>query len=74
VISPDITGVKTHGCEIKVKKQQLNMVHSIIFNLLFTTNNPLIENSSIIGITITTISNFSGVLKVLNHLPQIMAY
>jgi hypothetical protein len=58
VISPDITGVKTHGCEIKVKKQQLNMVHSIIFNLLFTTNNPLIENSSIIGITITTISNF----------------
>ncbi|MEZ7499272.1 hypothetical protein QO200_11040 [Flavobacterium sp. Arc3] len=64
VISPNISGVKTHGCEIKVKKIAIkHNVHSIIFNLLFTTNNPLIENSSIIGIIITAISNFSGVLK-----------
>jgi hypothetical protein len=34
VISPDITGVKTHGCEIKVKKQQLNIM-SIVLYLIY---------------------------------------
>jgi K+-transporting ATPase A subunit len=31
--------------------------------LLFKTNIPLIENSSIIGIIITNMTSFSGVLK-----------
>nr|WP_255505321.1 hypothetical protein [Flavobacterium sp. PL002] len=64
MISPTNSGINIQGFEIKVNRIAVkHNVHSVIFNLLCTTNTPLIENSSIIGIITIKISSFSGVLK-----------
>jgi hypothetical protein len=62
---PNVSGIETPSREIKLNKTASKQtVHKIIFNLLFTTNKPLIENSSTIGNIITSRSSFSGVLKI----------
>lgn len=62
---PNVIGIKTQSFEIKVNKITIKQtVHKIIFNLLFITNKPLIENSSIMGIIIINMSSFSGVLRI----------
>jgi hypothetical protein len=60
-----VIGIKTQIFEIKVNKSTIKQTdHKIIFNLLFRTNKPLIENSSITGIITINISSFSGVLRI----------